>query len=72
MKHAYIYYYTCIGMSRCFSQKFQKNMQKIPDAVWKRGNDTYLWEKGEIIKGKTPEKLQAAAKKSLQSYRKRG
>ncbi len=28
--------------------------------------------KGEIVKGKTPEKLQAAAKKSLQSYRKRG
>ena len=28
-------------------QKFQKNMQKIPDAVWKRGNDTYLWEKGK-------------------------
>ncbi|MFQ7419813.1 MAG: hypothetical protein ACLRNZ_08050 [Blautia massiliensis (ex Durand et al. 2017)] len=72
MKHAYIYYYTCTGMSRCFLQKFQKNMKKIPDAVWERGNDTYLWEKGEIIKGKTPEKLQAAAKKSLQSYRKRG
>ena len=55
-----------------FLAKIQKKYAKIPDAVWKRGNDTYLWEKGEIIKGKTPEKLQAAAKKSLQSYRKRG
>lgn len=47
MKHAYIYYYTCTGMSRCFSQKFKKNMRKIPDAVCKSGNDTYLWEKGK-------------------------
>lgn len=55
-----------------FFAKIPKKYEKIPDAVWERGNDTYLWEKGEIIKGKTPEKLQAAAKKSLQSYRKRG
>jgi hypothetical protein len=47
MKHAYIYYYTWSVMSRCFSEKFQKNMQKLPDAVDERGNGTYLWENGE-------------------------
>ena len=55
-----------------FFAKIQKNMRKIPDAVCKSGNDTYLWEKGEIIKGKTPVKLHIAVEKSLQSYRKRG
>ena len=50
-------------------KKYAKKYQML---CGERGNDTYLWEKGEIIKGKTPEKLQAAAKKSLQSYRKRG
>lgn len=55
-----------------FFAKIPKKYAKNTDAVWERGNDTYLWEKREIMKGKTPVKLQIAAEKSLQSYRKRG
>ena len=55
-----------------FFAKIPKKYAKNTRCCVEMGNDTYLWEKGEIIKGKTPEKLQAAAKKSLQSYRKRG
>ncbi len=29
-----------------FLAKIQKKYAKIPDAVCKRGNDTYLWKKG--------------------------
>lgn len=30
-----------------FLAKIQKKYAKILDAVCKRGNDTYLWEKGK-------------------------
>ncbi len=45
MKHAYIYYYIRVGMSRYFLDKFLKCNKKTPDNVEEEGMDTYLREK---------------------------
>lgn len=54
-----------------FFAKIQKKYAKTTRCCGKKVK-RYIFMAKEIVKGKTPEKLQAAAKKSLQSYRKRG
>lgn len=55
-----------------FFAKIPKKYAKTTRCCGKKVKRYIFMAKGEIVKGKTPEKLQAAAKKSLQSYRKRG
>ena len=61
-------------MSRCFSEKFQKNMQKLPDAVDERGNGTYLWENGEYERENIGKAvfMWMTEENGWQFYRKRG
>ena len=55
-----------------FFAKIPKKYVKTTRCCGEKVKRYIFMAKGEIVKGKTPEKLQAAAKKSLQSYRKRG
>lgn len=55
-----------------FFAKIPKKYAKTTRCCGEKVKRYIFMAKGEIIKGKTPVKLQIAVEKSLQSYRKRG